>query len=338
MLITNPHSSYGVTAPICILPSAFPYGLVTTFPPLSYPPSPSSIFATLSTFSKTPHPIDCMHSTPNHVEALYNYLATTTQDFTPLSSLKVVQPGGAPLSAHVTEGLFNAGVNLKQIYGSSELCMLMRTYPHNSSYRSLDPLRLVVSDDPRLMMDPVPGSSDGERIFELIVKNGYPSAALLWGPDSYLKLGYDEPYRTNDLFREVGEKGSGDYGFLGRRDDIIFAKNGLNISASGIENVIKAQDGRIKGVVLIGGQGKGGLVLLVEVSEELSVQDGKGDVVWEVVRKVNEGLKEWERVERERVYVLGKGETLPVTIKGNVKRGEAEKMFSRVIEGLNFKK
>lgn len=70
----------------------------------------------------------------------------------------------------------------------------------------------------------------------------------------YLQLAYDEPYRTNDLFREIERSRDGDYVFLERRDGILFAKNRLIVSASWIENVIRGQDYRIKNVALVEGQ------------------------------------------------------------------------------------
>lgn len=141
----------------------------------------------------------------------------------------------------------------------------MRTYPHDAPHQSLDPMRLVFPNDPNLVMDPSSASGE-DRIFELIAYNGCAHRRKpLGGPESYLKLDYREPYRTNDLFKEVGEVGSGDYVLLGRRDDVLLARNGLNVSASGIEAAIEGQDARIAKVCMVGGQGKGGLALLVEM-------------------------------------------------------------------------
>lgn len=50
-------------------------------------------------------------------------------------------------------------------------------------------------------------------------------------------------------------------------------------------------------------------------------------VVLKAVEDVNGELREWERVGRERVFIFGVGKRLPVTVKGNVKRREAEELF-----------
>ena len=76
--------------------------------------------------------------------------------------------------------LVEAGVNVKQGYGSTELGPLMRTYPHETSHPSLEPLRLCFPENPHLRMDHVGddgGDDDGstaneEQIFELVADHG----------------------------------------------------------------------------------------------------------------------------------------------------------------------
>lgn len=71
------------------------------------------------------------------------------------------------------------GINLKEIYGSSELNILMRTYPHNRSNRRIESMRLM----------PLPGmdthvemQADDAGFYELVAHQVFPCAAAgLWG-------------------------------------------------------------------------------------------------------------------------------------------------------------
>ncbi|GKT56366.1 male sterility protein [Colletotrichum tofieldiae] len=61
--------------------------------------------------------------------------------------------------------------------------------------------------------------------------------------------------------------------------------------------------------------------------------------VWEVVLECNERAPTYSRIPRETILILGKGETLPVTPKGNVRRsiawesygGRVEELYSRFL-------
>ena len=312
--------------------SGFPYGLITTFPPSPQYPDPAAILRTLKTLSNTADPVDFMFLTPNRIEALRNHIVSTTKDFTPLCRLKAFSASGASLSPSIAKTLIDAGVNLIQAFGSTELGSMMRTHPHNITNSSPDPLRLCFPKDAHLKMDPV---DDEARTFEFIVCHGYAAAAQLWGPESHTGLSYEEPFRTNDIFREVGQRGSGDYVFLCRKDDIIASSRGINVNAVGIEDRIKAEDDGIGNVLMVGGKGRPCLALLVQVRDQ---DDREGqdvqDMVWNAVEKVNRDLRDWERVDRGMVCVLGRGKMMPVTEKGNVKRSKAEEIFAEEIEEL----
>lgn len=324
--------SYGITS-MCILPSGYPYNLPTTFPPRTYPPSAASILAAFKTLSAMGYPTDCFHSTPNHIENLYNHIQSTTHDFTPLSDLKVLQPGGALLSPSVISTLVNAGVNVKQTYGSTELGPLMRTFPHNLSNPGTEPLRLLYPGDPNREMEPI-----GNGLFELIVHKGFAAAAQLWGPNTHTNLKDDEPYRTNDLFQEVGGPGSGDYVLQGRKDDVFAGANGLNIAAGAIEMKIKSESDVVANCLLVGkGRARTGLLVDVGLGRAGGGREDETEMVekvWEAVEKVNRGLTDWERVSREMLLILPKERNLPVTVMGNVKRKEAMEVFEKEIEGL----
>ena len=133
----------------------------------------------------------------------------------------------------------------------------------------------------------------------------------------------------------MGQRGSGDYVLLGRRDDIISSHSGLNINAGWIESRIRAEEEKIVNVLMVGGRGRPCMAILVEVrADEYGERQDVANKVRKAVEKVNQGLRDWEKVERDMVAVLEKGKTLPVTAKGNVKRKDAERSFAKEINIL----
>ena len=196
--------------------------------------------------------------------------------------------------------------------------------------------------------------NDRNTLYELIAYPSFPAAALLWGPSSHTGLAFSEPFRTNDLFREVPPKGSGYYVLEGRRDDMIMAASGHDVNAAAIEQRIVGADPGIKNALLmrLGDSVKLGLLVEVDrsmyegergsdrkneegVEEDAGVHDKEvQECVRRAVESVNTDLFEWERVEMGMIKVLDRGTKLPVTVKGNVKRKEAERVLGKEIEGL----
>ncbi|KAL8655144.1 MAG: hypothetical protein Q9226_003168 [Calogaya cf. arnoldii] len=230
-----------------ILTSGFPHGLPTIFPPRRFPPSPRRILNCLDITARQPY-------------------EKTTRDFSALRNLKLLQSGGAPLAQHVTNRLLEEGVNLKQVYGSSELHLLMRTYPHDRSNQRVETMRLMPLPgiDTHVEMEPVDAG-----FYELIVHQGYPCAAELWGSGLGTQVEPGQVFRTNDLFVRDEMMGEGNWILKGRRDDmIILASGALNVSAVEVESAVKEEgEGLIRTAMLVGhGREKTGL--LIELQED----------------------------------------------------------------------
>ncbi|CAO1597195.1 MAG: hypothetical protein LQ349_000119 [Xanthoria aureola] len=316
-----------------ILPSGFPHGLPTIFPPREFPLSSETVLKYLHTAGRLGFPIDCLHANPQLIESIVNHIEKTTKDFSVLRELKVLQPGGAPLAQHVANKLLDEGVNLKQIYGSSELHILMRTYPHDRSNPRFESMRFLSLPgmDTHVEMAPV-----DEAFYELVVHEGFPCAAAgLWGFGLGAQAEPGHLFRTNDLFvRDDEEMGEGSWILKGRRDDmLILASGGVNVSAVGVESVVKKEgEGLVRAAMLVG-HGKEKTGLLVEVQEDVE-RENVHDAVGRTVQRVNEGLREKARVSSDMVMVLEKGMELPVGVKGNVKRKEAHHRYQKEIEAL----
>ncbi|KAL5325922.1 hypothetical protein ACEPPN_007057 [Leptodophora sp. 'Broadleaf-Isolate-01'] len=307
-------------AGISIALSNLPNGQILSFPPISWPPSSSSIFSAWKTLSEMGHPVQCVHCAPTLIENMYEYITTDSHDFSPLTSLKILQPGGAALSDSIVKPLVAAGVNVKTTYGSTEIGPPFRTIGRRDSpdcykFRNLYP------NNPFLKMEEV-----GEGIFECVVLKGFELAAELWQES-------DAPYRTNDIFVQ-DPPGSGYFTMKGRKDDILVHSNGENTSAGPLQLDIQT-GAKVIHKALALGHSKPCVSLLVEVHEDYDPKDTVvEEKVWETVQSVTARYPKHSQILRSMIYILPRGANLPITLKGNVKRKEAEQIFAAEIGGL----
>ncbi|KAL8804946.1 MAG: hypothetical protein Q9182_002256 [Xanthomendoza sp. 2 TL-2023] len=314
-----------------ILPSAFPYGFTTIFPPRKVPFSPEAILAGLEASAQWGCAVERVHSNPQLLEAIFNHIKNTTKDFSPLRKLKVFQPGGAPLADNVSKALIEEGVNVKIIYGSSELNAIMRTYPHDRSNSRIETMRFVPvpSIDTHVSMEPV----EDAGLYELVVREGFACAAEIWGSGLGTQVEPGKIFRTNDLFVRDETKEKGSWILKGRRDDMLVMASGALISAPEVEGAIKDEgNGLIKAAMLVG-HGKEKTGLLVNLDDEKD-KEGSGDDVWSIVERVNENVQKRARIGRDMVRILENGKDLPLGVKGNLKRKEAIEMYGSEIEKL----
>lgn len=294
-----------------------------SFPPLSWPPAASTIFASWKTLSSIGYPVECVHCAPTLIETMYEYIVENGEDFSPLASLKLLQPGGAVLSEYIIKDLSNHGVNVKTTYGSTEIGPPFRSIPHTNINKKCYSFRNLYPDNPYLKMERV-----GEGLYECVVYKGFDLAADLWQnkPDN-------EPYRTNDLFVQ-DPPGSGFYVMQGRKDDILVHTNGENTSAGSLQLDIQDSSKYINKALALG-HSLSSVSLLVEVHNAYNPASPlTQQSIWQAVQRVNERYPTHSHVTQSMIYILPKGRTLPVTPKGNVKRKEAERMYSCEIAQL----
>ncbi|KAL1631005.1 putative NRPS-like protein biosynthetic cluster [Neofusicoccum ribis] len=314
-------------AGVSIALSGLPNGLPTTLPPVNWPPAPSAILSAFRALSALNLPADCLHCAPSVIEDLHAYLSATTQDFTPLTSLKILQPGGAPLSPTLLDTLTRLGANVKTTYGSTEIGPPFRTIPHTRANPHCYRVRNLYPESPLVRMEPL-----GDGLFECVVHRGFPLAAELWlaGDDA------PDPYRTNDLFVE-DPPGSGFFALLGRRDDVLVHDNGEKTHAGAAQMALEEGGRPVVRKAAVFGSGRPCVAAVVEVADEAWDGSGREEVertVWDAVERCNEAAAAHSRIERAMLLVLGKGEALPVTPKGNVRRKEAWKMYGGRVEEL----
>ena len=268
------------------------------------------------------HPVDCVHCAPMVIENMYEHILDSGCDFSPLSSLKLLQPGGAVLSDGIIKDLVRHGVNVKSTYGSTEIGPPFRSDPAPSN-KNCYAFRNLYPDSPFLKMEKV-----GDGLYECVVHKGFELAADLWAGKHD-----DEPFRTNDLFTQEPPD-SGFYVLQGRRDDILVHTNGANTSAGPLQLDIQAASRAIKNVLAIG-HSLPSVGLLVELYDEHDPEAAEtGELVWIAVNEVNCRYPSHSQVSRSMIYILPKGSTLEVTPKGNVKRRKTQLHYAEEIAQL----
>lgn len=267
------------------------------------------------------HPVQCVHCAPTLIENMYEYILDQGSDFSPLTSLKLLQPGGAALSDSIIQGLVSHGVNVKTTYGSTEIGPPFRSIPHNQDNPKCYSFRNLYPDNPLLKMEKV-----GEGLYECVVYKGFELAANLWENS-------DEPYRTNDLFIQ-DPPNSGFFVLQGRKDDILVHSNGENTSAGPLQLDIQTASKVICRALALG-HSQPCVALLVEVHEDYDPTNVKTqEVVWERVQEINARYPSHSQIMRSMIYILPRGSNLPVTPKGNIKRKEALQLYASEISKL----
>ncbi|KAF4627482.1 hypothetical protein G7Y89_g10673 [Cudoniella acicularis] len=308
-------------AGISIALSGLPNGQILSFPPLAWPPSSSSIFTAWKTLLAMGHPVDIVHCAPTLIENMYEYISENGGDFSPLIELQLLQPGGAALSDYIVKALTARGVNVKTTYGSTEIGPPFRSIPHTRDNPKCYSFRNLYPDNPHLKMEEV-----GEGLYECVVYKGFELAAQLWESS-------DDPYRTNDLFIQ-DPPGSGFFVMQGRKDDILVHSNGENTTAGPLQLDIQTSSKIISRALALG-HSKPCVSLLVEVHGDFDPEsDTTQKQIWETVEQINLRYPGHSQIMQHMICVLRKGQTLPVTPKGNVKRKEAELLYSAEINQL----
>jgi hypothetical protein len=256
------------------------------------------------------------------IENMYEHILDSGRDFGPLSSLKLLQPGGAVLAENIVKDLIEHGVNVKSTYGSTEIGPPFRSLPTRSN-KDCYAFRNLYPDNPFLKMEQV-----GDGLYECVVYKGFELAADLWAGKHD-----DEPFRTNDLFRQEPPE-SGFFVLQGRKDDILVHTNGENTSAGPLQLDIRTASKVIKNTLAVG-HSLPYVGLLVEVYDEHDPEHPRTEeLIWTAIDEVNSRYPSHSQVMRNMIYILPRGSTLPVTPKGNVKRRTTTQLYANEIAQL----
>ncbi|GJJ14468.1 hypothetical protein Clacol_008732 [Clathrus columnatus] len=238
-----------------------------------------------------------------------------------LKSLNFVAFAGAALGDSEREWALENGIQLKNIYGSTELGVIMISKDNPAILHPVKLRGLVynfISQDADL-------DSEAEitklrnRLVELVVS---PSSVDF--PHHSLCDAVDGQFHTRDLFEEVEPNG---FVYRGRLDDMIKMKFGQKCDTVFLESQVLADCKDLISVCVVVGSGKLSPVLLVEplrVEETVEIDiDLLKKSLGRKVESVNKDGVPHERIRPSDILIVPSG-ALPRTPKGNINRSAAE--------------
>jgi hypothetical protein len=302
--------------------SGLPNGQILSFPSQSWPQSSSAIFTAFTALSKTGFLVDIVHCAPTLIENMYECIFENGKDLTPLSSLKVVQPGGTELSSRIIRALAANNVNVKTTYGSTEIGPPFERFLTKEIIQNATPSAICIQII----------RSSRWRKFVMVSTNA------LYIKDSSrpqnFRMGRQIMSHTAlmiCLFRTLLEVAS------------MFCKAGgmtcwcipmAKIPVLALFNQTYSLRLRLSENFCIGAFTS----LCCTLSRGQRQYDPEDEdvkqEVWETVKQVNARYSGHSRIIRSLIHLLPGRAKLPVTPKGNVKRKEAEKLFAEDIARL----
>ncbi|KAG2233404.1 hypothetical protein INT48_007434 [Thamnidium elegans] len=251
------------------------------------------------------------------------------KDFSTVNRLLVAAFGGAPLKYESGEWLQRHGVNVRDMYGTTESggSMSSNLDPSCKNWGSVAPF-LKDGDGKYYHVFETEDELEPD-IKHLYIRGDSPNLAT--GIANRADGGYD----TNDLFRE-NTKFPGYYNYVGRRDDMLIMENGEKTDPVPMEATIR-QDPIIKQVAVIG-HGRQCTAALIEIDMDYAKRVSPEEIIMTVhlaIKRANEEcFNKHSVILPQMVKILPFEKTLPFTDKGTVIRKKAELEYIDIVEKL----
>lgn len=185
-------------------------------------------------------------------------------DYSTVKRLKFALYGGASLKKEAGEWLLDHGLNVRNLYGTTEMGVGMVSYlslNYNRNYHSLSPCHHDLSGNPYCIFEV--DDEKSPEIVHLYVRGNSPNLAT--GVCNRADGGYD----TNDLFRKSLEH-PGYYTYVGRCDDTLVMLNGEKTNPVPMESTLRMIPVVKQAAVL--GQGRQCTSALIEIDMESAIR------------------------------------------------------------------
>ncbi|KAG2211209.1 hypothetical protein INT47_006328 [Mucor saturninus] len=249
-------------------------------------------------------------------------------DFSAVKRLKIAIYGGAPLKHEAGEWLHAHGLNVRDVYGTTEIGAVMSSdfNPVSKNWGSLAPYQKDPSGEYYGVFE-VNDESD-PSVKHLYIRGDSPSLA------TGVSNRPDGGFNTNDLFKE-NPNFPGFYDYLGRRDDTLIMENGEKTNPVPMEATIR-QHPTVKQVAVIG-QGRQCTAALIQVDMDFAINSSPEDIISDVqdaVKEANKDCPGHSVILPQMIKILPLNQTLPSTDKGTVMRKKAESAHQDLVEKL----
>ncbi|KAL0951048.1 hypothetical protein HGRIS_007788 [Hohenbuehelia grisea] len=245
-----------------------------------------------------------------------------------IQNLDEVLYSGLPLAREEEDWAYRSGVNLKNLFGSTECgAMLLSIGGRDRSaplLRSLDGVSYgFVPTEPSAQTES--GHQSTARMLELVIyaHSGDCPDASLRSADGHL--------HTGDLFQEAGP---GSYVFRGRDDDWIKSENSLRCDTKAIEDHVRATCGTLIQECIVVGSGRPSPALFVEPAGNVDSDKLKREIIRKT-RQFHSRRYLHERITSTNMILIVEPGTLPRTAtKGNIRRKAVEEKYKDTLDAI----
>ncbi|KAK7464738.1 hypothetical protein VKT23_005944 [Stygiomarasmius scandens] len=247
--------------------------------------------------------------------------------FQTLKGLRTIMYGGTSLAPEIELWAHESGLNMANIFASSEcgLLMISSPGPKPSLFKPLNGISYKFV--------PARGSEDNVvssnllklPLLELVIlpdSPDFPTSKHLLDPDDGL-------FYTGDFFERASYKGEDRFIFRGRNNDWIKCAMGQICDAKAIEDAVRQYCADLISDCVVVGQNRRGPALLIEPAIERT--SGYKDLQNSIVQRLadfNRNRFPHERVDNSNLILIVEPGMLPRTAaKGNIRRKSAEEQF-----------
>ncbi|KAJ7706068.1 hypothetical protein B0H17DRAFT_609147 [Mycena rosella] len=245
-----------------------------------------------------------------------------------LCSLDEVLYSGMPLAREEEEWAYRNGINLRNLFGSTEAGATLRSIGGTEGNPALlQPLAGTAYRFVPIGEDAAEAAHQSTaRMLEFVILAESGDC-----PDVSLRRA-DGHFHTGDLFQEVAP---GQYVSCGRDDDWIKSENSLRCDTKSIEDNARMMCGSLIGECIVVGSGRPSPVLFVEPTAEVVDPEKLKKEIIRKTRQFHSRRYLHERITATTHIVVVPPKTLPRTLtKGNIRRKAVEEAYKTQLDQI----
>ncbi|KZP33066.1 putative nonribosomal peptide synthetase [Athelia psychrophila] len=242
-----------------------------------------------------------------------------------LKTMRVVGSGGGPLGLTVGDALAKAGVQIRSMYGGTEIGVPVCLFgdAEERKIRALEDWNYTCFSK----LVNVRWAPQTDNTFECqILDTDFFKVAIENLPDV-------KGYATSDLWTPHPTK-PGFWRIVGRLDDVIILASGENMVPGPLESIIVSSP--LIGGAVIFGRGRSQVGVLLEPFQGVVVGDLAEfrNRIWPVIEEANKTAPAFSRIYKEMILVTSEDKPMPRVAKGTVSKKPTLTLYQTEIDVL----
>ncbi|THH29838.1 hypothetical protein EUX98_g4346 [Antrodiella citrinella] len=249
------------------------------------------------------------------------------EDIEKLKGMTGIIYGGGPLNKHAGDYLVDQGVEIYNMYGSTESGIVYK-FLSDSPGKDWEYMNFE-RDNVRIHWEP-----QGDGLFELIVLRG----PLVDPAVTNLIINGEEAYATSDIFQPHPTKPNY-WRIYGRTDDQIMHSTGEKTNPTPLELMVN-QDPHVQTCIMFGrGRFNAGILVEPKAAYKFDPKDTKKlveyrNMIWPTVAKLNEFAPQHSRIFKEMILVASPDKPFTYTAKSTPRRQAILNEYEQEIEDI----